>query len=135
MATPAAYALSCVNFRTAVSANDLAGLDTVNDHISRLENAVNRFSGCTSTFLETVSVAEHFHGFHGNVLWQRDVAVFALHGHAKAQRAYVWCEADDDASPNRYVVVLELPPINSARSAVAAAMAAAIANGTFKDHT
>ena len=104
----------------------------MNDQISRLQNAVNRFCGCTSTFLETVPVAEHFNGFRGKVLWQREVSVFALHGNPNAKRAYVWLEEDTTRQISRYTVVMEVPPVNSARSAVAAAMAAAIVNGTFQ---
>jgi hypothetical protein len=59
------------------------------------------------------------------------VAIFEIYGHAQAQRAYAWSNAVSDKH-RRYVVVLEIPPINSPETAVQAAIAAQIVNGSFR---
>ena len=38
-------------------------------------------NGCPSKHVETKAVTKCFHGFRGEVLWQRDVAVFEIEGH------------------------------------------------------
>jgi hypothetical protein len=101
----------------------------VNDDIPRLQEAICRLIGCTSKYVETTSVAECFHGFQGEVLWQRDVALFEIEGHPKAARVYAWANQNNG---HRHVIVLEIPPVNSARTAIAAAMAAAIVDGSFE---
>jgi hypothetical protein len=61
----------------------------------------------------------------------RDAAVFEIYGHPKAQKAYASGCAAVNKEP-RYVVVLEIPPVNSPQTAVQAAIAAQIVNGTFR---
>lgn len=57
--------------------------------------------------------------FNGKTVWQGEVEVFDLHGHPKAKRAYAWSHID---GPNdegeRFVAVLEIPPVDSAKRAV-----------------
>jgi len=101
-------------------------------HILRLQNAVSRSSGCTSKYIETIAVTECFHGFQGEVPWRRDVAMFEIFGHPKARRAYAWFRHESGSTTPSYVVVLGVAPINSARAAVAAAMAASIVKGMTK---
>ncbi|HJP92200.1 MAG TPA: hypothetical protein VJ875_09610 [Pyrinomonadaceae bacterium] len=101
-------------------------------HILRLQNAVSRSSGYTSKYIETITVTEGFHGFQEEVPWRRDVAVFEISGHPKAKRAYAWFRNESGTTTPSYVVVLGVPPINSARAAVAAAMAASIVKGMTK---
>lgn len=57
--------------------------------------------------------------FKGQTVWQGDVEVFDLTGHSKARRAYAWSHlagAKDDKE--RFVAVLEIPPVDSAQKAV-----------------
>lgn len=104
----------------------------INDDITRLQDAICRVTGCASKYLETIPARECFRGFRGEVLWQRDVAVFEIDGHPKATRVYAWPNRDPRQETDMHVIVLEIPPVNSARTAIAAAMAAAIVNGTFE---
>jgi hypothetical protein len=57
--------------------------------------------------------------FQAKTVWQGDVEVFDLRGHPKAKRAYAWSHVD---GPNdereRFVAVLEIPPVDSANRAV-----------------
>lgn len=76
-------------------------------------------------------MTESFHGFRGDVLWQRDVAVFEIKGHPKASRVYAWVNRNRGDDSTRHVIVLEIPPVNSAGTAIAAAMAASIVDGSF----
>ena len=50
------------------------------------------------------------------------VEVFTLEGHAKAKRAYAWQLWEDENA--QYTVVLEIPPVDSANTAVRASIAA-----------
>jgi hypothetical protein len=59
--------------------------------------------------------------FQGQIVWQGEVEVFNVRGHPKAKRCYAWAHAEDDTG-KRYVAVLELPPVDSARTAVRAAI-------------
>ena len=104
----------------------------MNNDISHLQDAIFRLTGCTSKYVETVAVTECFHGFRGEVLWQRDVAVFEIEGHPKAARVYAWANKHPDRESTRHVIVLEIPPVDSARTAIAAAMAASIVDGSFE---
>lgn len=105
---------------------------TVNPDIADLQQAIGRLTGCTSKYVETSAVTECFHGFRGEVQWQRDVAVFEIHGHPKAARVYAWADKHPDRESTTHVIVLEIPPVDSARSAIAAAMAASIVDGSFE---
>ena len=101
------------------------------DHIARLQNAIRQLNDCESRYIETVTVSESFPSFQQHTDWQGDVAVFEICGHPQAQRAYAWsCAPVNKAT--RYVVVLEIPPVNSPQTAVQAAIAAQIVNGTLR---
>ena len=101
------------------------------DYIARLQNAIRQLNDCDSRYVETVKVSESFQSFQKNINWQGDVAVFEIWGHPQAQRAFAWCCAPVNEE-TRYVVVLGIPPVNSPQTAVQAAMAAQIVNGTFR---
>src|ERR1039458_503813 len=71
---------------------------------------------CGATWRESVPVREVFRG---KTLWRGDVEVFDLTGHAKAKRAYGWSHPDgDDNKTERFVAVLEIPPVESPQTAV-----------------
>ena len=86
------------------------------DYIAQVQVAVSQLHNCGAVWRETVPVHEVFNG---ETVWQGDVEVFDLHGHAKAKRAYAWShrEGKNDKG-ERFVAVLEIPPVESALTAV-----------------
>lgn len=96
------------------------------DYIAELQNAIRRLHGVESTYLETVPVTETFEGV---TVWQGEVEVFSIRGHAQASRAYAWAHASGKDDKNtRYVAVLGLPPVVSPEAAVKVAIASEIKN-------
>lgn len=87
--------------------------------IPALQNAIRQLHGLESTWLHSVPVVETHHG---KTVWDGDVQVFAVTGHARATRAYAWSH-DVLPGKRRFQVVLGLPPVDSAQSAVRAAVA------------
>lgn len=85
-----------------------------------LQNAIHKLHGCEAFYLETVPVVE---SFQGQIVWEGDVEVFSLRGHPKARRCYAWSHETEDKG-KRFVAVLELPPVDSAQTAVRAAIVA-----------
>jgi hypothetical protein len=56
-----------------------------------------------------------------------DVEVFDLTGHPKAKRAYGWSHADGkDDKDEKFVTVLEVPPVDSPQTAVKVAIVSEI---------
>ena len=86
------------------------------DYLARLQTAVQHLHGCAAVHRETVPVHEVFRG---ETVWQGDVEVYDLTGHPKAKRAYAWShlEGKNDEG-ERFVAVLEIPPVDSAKKAV-----------------
>jgi hypothetical protein len=86
------------------------------DYLAKVQVAVQQLHNCGAVWRETVPVHEVFRG---ETVWQGDVEVFDLHGHPKAKRCYAWSHLD---GPNdertRFVAVLEIPPVESAETAV-----------------
>jgi hypothetical protein len=60
------------------------------------------------------------HDVYGDqVIWQGFVEVFSLSGHPKARIAYAWIDQEGkDARRGKVETVLEIPPVDSALSAV-----------------
>jgi hypothetical protein len=90
-------------------------------NVQSLEEAIKAVHGCDSVHVRSEAVHEVFRGL---TAWQGTVEVFDLIGHPKAKRAYVWQYEDDDKK-TKTVTVLEIPPVDSAESAVKVAIAAA----------
>jgi hypothetical protein len=69
------------------------------------------------------------------VLSGADVEVFDLVGHPTAKMIYAWAhDTDDPKNPRRHVTVLHVGPVNSAVSAVRAAIAQEFRNlGTAEE--
>ena len=86
----------------------------------RLQKAIRDLHGVESTHLRSESLHETFQG---ETVWEGVVEVFALKGHPKAGLAYAWSHETDEGG-RRYVAVLGVPPIKSARDAVRASIAA-----------
>lgn len=97
-------------------------MENKQDYIARLQVAVEQLHGCGATYRETVPVHEMFHG---QTVWQGEVEVFDLSGHPKAKRAYGWShrEGKNDEG-ERFVAVLEIPPVVSPVTAVRASILA-----------
>jgi hypothetical protein len=96
-----------------------------NEHyIERLKQVIFHLHKADSRHLESVPVEEVFQG---QTVWRGVVEVFALVAHPKANRAYAWSHrAGRDESDERFVAVLELPPVTSPQTAVKVALASEI---------
>jgi hypothetical protein len=85
-------------------------------YIERLAGVIDHLHKCHSTWVKTVTVHEVFRG---ETIWHGDVEVFDLTGHPKAKRAYAWSHLDGAKDERtRFVAVLEIPPVESAETAV-----------------
>ncbi len=60
--------------------------------------------------------------FRGEVAWDGVVEAFEIDGHPKAKRCYAWSFIEN--AEQQYTTVLEIPPVDSAESAVKVAIAA-----------
>lgn len=85
------------------------------DYIASLKDVIKKLHGCDSTYLESVPVHEVFKG---QTVWDGTVEAFSLTGHPKAKKCYAWSYDDG----KQFVAVLELPPVESAKTAVQAAI-------------
>jgi len=88
-------------------------------YLAHLQKAIKATHGADSKHVQTVPVHETFQG---KTVWQGDVEVFDLIGHAKAKRCYAWAYDHDKGS--NAIAVLELPPVISPLTAVRAAIMA-----------
>ena len=94
------------------------------EYIERVRKAVEHLHGCKVAHSRTEPVTETFRG---ETVWDGEVEVFDLSGHPKAKRAYAWMHLDGPAdSEDRFVAVLEIPPVVSAQTAVKTAIVAEI---------
>jgi hypothetical protein len=89
------------------------------EYIASLQEAISRAHGCEAEHVATEAVKEVYRGL---PLWSGDVEVFDLRGHAAAERCYAWAHVEQGAQDEDYIIVLAIPPINSARAAVQAAL-------------
>jgi hypothetical protein len=96
------------------------------DYIARLQVTIHQLHDCGAVHRQTVPVQEVFQG---RIIWQGEVEVFDLSGHPKAKRAYAWShKAGEDGSNERFVTVLEIPPVTSPQTAVKVAIVAEVRN-------
>ena len=86
--------------------------------IPALQDAIRHLHGCESTWVESVAVREEHDG---QTVWDGEVQVFDLAGHARAPRAYAWSYPTTGAK-RRFLAVLHAPPVNSAVAAVRASI-------------
>lgn len=92
------------------------------DYLARLQVAVSQLHNCGAVWRESVPVHEVFRG---QTVWKGEVEVFDLNGHPKAQRCYGWSHPDgENDAGERFVAVLEIPPVESAITAVRASIVA-----------
>jgi hypothetical protein len=91
----------------------------VSARIDKLRDAIQVTEKCRATHYASVPVREMF----GNsVAWEGVVEAFDLKGHPKTKRAYAWSYQGD--KEEQFVVVLEIPPVDSPNTAVRASIAA-----------
>lgn len=78
--------------------------------------AVEHLHKCSANHVGTVPVNEVFQE---KPVWQGEVEVFDLANHPKAKRCYGWSHlAGKKDDKERFVAVLELPPVVSPETAV-----------------
>ena len=100
------------------------------DYLDRLQVAVSQLHNCGAVWRESVPVSEIFQG---KTLWRGEVEIFDLHGHPKAKRAYGWSHPEGaDNKTERFVTVLEIPPVDSPQAAVKIAIYSDIKQGKIK---
>jgi hypothetical protein len=101
-----------------ISASRLENDRAVTNRIRNILRAVEMMHRCKATHEASQVVMEQFRG---QTVWDGVVEVFQLSSHPQAKRCYAWSLLDKGEP--RYVTVLELPPVNSACTAVQAAIA------------
>ncbi|HEY1792232.1 MAG TPA: hypothetical protein VGG34_04885 [Opitutaceae bacterium] len=88
--------------------------------IAKIRDAIQETEKCQAAHFASAPIREMF----GNkVAWEGVVECFDLKGHPKAKRAYGWTYKDDQE--DQFVIVLEIPPVDSAQTAVRVAIASA----------
>ena len=97
--------------------------------ISLLQEAVQRLHKCEAIHAKTVFVREQFQG---HTLWEGEVEVFEVNGHAKAQRCFAWLQHLGSKGV-RYVALLEHGLVTSPQTAVSASIALDIAKPLESD--
>lgn len=91
-------------------------------YIVTLQMVIRDLHGCGSTHVASAPVHEVFRG---QTVWKGEVEVFDLKGHQRAKRCYAWSHLDKpDDSRERFVAVLEIPPVVSPETAVRASIIA-----------
>lgn len=94
------------------------------EYIERLKLAVEHLHKCSARHIRTFPVREEFEG---KTIWQGDVELFLIFGNMQAQRCYAWSHrAGADDKDERFVAVLEMPPVTSPETAVKVAIAAEV---------
>jgi hypothetical protein len=91
----------------------------MSERIEQLRQAVETMHKCTARHVESKPVIELFRG---EVAWDGVVEAFELTGHPHAKRCYAWSYLENDEP--QYVTVLEIPPVDSAETAVKIAIVA-----------
>ena len=91
----------------------------MNERIEQLRQAVETMHKCKARHIESKPVIELFRG---KVAWDGVVEAFELTGHPHAKRCYAWSYMEKGEP--QYVTVLEIPPVDSAETAVKIAIAA-----------
>jgi len=91
----------------------------VSERIERLKEAVEKTYECKARHIVSEEVDDLFQG---EVAWDAVVAIFELEDYPKAKRCYAWAHIEDGGP--QYTTVLEIPPVNSAESALEVSIAA-----------
>ena len=87
-------------------------------YIERLKMAVEQLHRCSAVHVASSPVHEVFNG---KTVWKGDVEVFKIEKHPRAKRCYAWSHrAGEGDKGERFVTVLEIPPVVSPQTAVRA---------------
>lgn len=93
------------------------------EHPDRLQIAIQELHQRGAVWRESVPVHEVFPG---KTVWRGEAEVFDLTGHPKAQCCYAWSQPDGPKERDeRFVTVMEIPPVMSAQTAVQVAIVSA----------
>jgi len=104
------------------SNRSLTIVESKQDYLDRLQLALQQSHNCGAVHIKSVRMHEVFPG-QGS--WVGDVEVFELNGHPEAKRAYSWCHSEGRGDQiERFVAVLEIPPVVSPATAVRASLLA-----------
>jgi hypothetical protein len=90
------------------------------EYLDNLKQAILEQHGCEAIYVESVNVLETVEG---HTVWRGIVAVFQIAGHPQAATCYAWGSWQRDGKM-RYVTVLGIPPVDSPRKALQAAVVA-----------
>ena len=94
------------------------------DYIERLQQVIFHLHKSGSEHVESVPVEEVFNG---QMIWKGVVEVFTLANHPKAKRCFAWSHKDGkNNSDEKFVAVLEIPPVTSPETAVKVAIVAEV---------
>jgi hypothetical protein len=85
----------------------------VSERTRKLNEAIETTHDCKAVHVGTEIVEEFFRN---SVVWNGAVEIFDLEGYPKAKRCYAW--SYPLTNDPEYVTVLEIPPVDSAESAV-----------------
>jgi hypothetical protein len=86
------------------------------DYIERIKQVIFHLHKVDSEHVNSVPVEERFQG---RTIWKGIVEVFNLIRHPKAKRCFAWSHPEgDDNKGERFVTVLEIPPVDSPQTAV-----------------
>jgi hypothetical protein len=87
--------------------------------IEELRRAVETMHHCKAEHVRSAPTVEMFGD---KVVWEGVVEVFSLAGHPKAKCCYAWSYLD--GKETQFTTVLEIPPVESPRTAVQASIMA-----------
>jgi hypothetical protein len=90
----------------------------VSERIAKLKEAIETMHHCKAKHVGSEPVIDLFRG---EVAWDGVVETFDIEGHPRAKRCYAWSFFEN--GERQYTTVLEIPPVNSAVSAVKVAIA------------
>lgn len=85
---------------------------------TQLAHAILNTHSCTATFERVERVTEEFDG---QTVWDGIVHAFAV-DHPETDTCYAWSSPVEGSENRRFYAVLGIPPINTARDAVRAAI-------------
>lgn len=91
----------------------------MSERIDKLRDAVQVMHHCIAEHVQSVPVREMFGQ---KIAWEGVVEVFSVDEHPKAKRCYAWSFLE--GKETRFVTVLEIPPVDSPRTAIKLAIAA-----------
>ena len=88
---------------------------TRQQYLEKLEKLIQAIYKCGAVHRETLYVTDWVEGM---FVWLGDVELFELRGHPEAKRCYAWREGGTGEKGEKWLAILELPPVNSPLAAV-----------------